>query len=258
MLAYSDLQHAQAYVPSAGCKTRAHGRLRSMLIIVRFLSQRVHNPCHEIGGTYVVVAQAHKLIRHDLALLVDWFPNMNFVFVTTHQVTVGTSIVTADGCIDAELATSLGEKYGPYVWYICANTKLEDETTRVAVLSANNAIIGIMKPQRALVPFRHAYVVGKQVSTLRYNSPLWLQPWAKPTETVTMLNYSDGDIMLPCETAIEYEQKMYYWNRYVRTGTTPARPIMRGIGKQADMAIQFACMRDCVQARVLIEDACTE
>ena len=199
------------------------------------------------------MGQAQKIQKRDLELLVEWFPDMNFVFVADSQLCANT-VTTTDGRIDGVLASKLGEQYGPYVWYISANTKLEDESTRQFELRENNIIIARMKPLRALVPFRHAYVDGKQVVTLRYNSPLWLQPWTKPAETITMLNYREGDIMLPCETPLEYEQKMFYWNRYVRTGTTPARPTMRGIGKYADLAIQNECLSLCPRAAVMLDD----
>lgn len=115
--------------------------------------------------------------------------------------------------------TALSEQY-PVCWHMDVRSTLDDEELRIASITRNHAIIAALKPHRAMMPFRHAWCVEgqKNTQTLRYNGELWLQPWAHAMETVTILNYREGCMMMPCETALDYEQKMYYWNVRMRPG----------------------------------------
>jgi hypothetical protein len=254
MYAYSDLVNHAKYVPNAGCRSKHTCRLRTMCMMVKFLSQTSSNPCHDIGGTYAIIAYAHRIEQEYLAGLIDWFPNMNFIIVSDRKIAVSAkTIITDTGGIDTALARKIGDEYGPYIWYINAG-KIVDELTRVAMLQESHATIAAMNPVRAMYPFRHAYVDAstRATTTLRYNGELWLRPWSKPTDTVTMLNYEIGCMMLPCETALDYEQKMFYWNRYIRTGTSPTRPRMYRLCIRADVAIQTKCLERCPRARAAL------
>lgn len=247
MSTFGELTNKAPYRPNLGIKCRHTHRMRMLLSWVRFLSQ----PCvhaatwHEFTGTWVIISHAQVMQLADLERIMEWFPHMTFVFVSSHRLRLNARVfVTVDGAI-ADICDELAAQY-PHSWYICASTRMDDEPERLALIAESHLVIAKIQPTRALYPFRHIY---GQSMTLRYNGELWLQPWAKPTEVVTLCNYVAGCMLIPCETPRDYEQKMFYWNRYTRTGTTPERGHMRGIYLGADQAIEDICVRDCPAAR---------
>jgi hypothetical protein len=244
---YADLIHRAVYHPRSGAKVKSRVRAKVLLNWIRFLTAE-----HTLLGAMMksidiaqvcIIAHADVLRVSDLIKLCEMMPH-EFIFVVANGAKVdklhARVIKTPDGGIDEELATRLGDEH-PCAWFICGKTVMETEEDRVTLATACNVAIARMQPARALVPFRQPYVVGRVTVAVRYNGPLWLQPWSKMGETVTMLAYEDGQMIQPCETPIEYEQKMFYWNKHIRCGTQPGER-QKATSLRADLAIESYCL----------------
>lgn len=244
---YSDLTQMAVYHPRAGIKVRSRVRAKVLLNWIRFLThdnkETLSSVMRSIDIAQVcIISHADVLRVSDLTKLCEMMPH-EFIFVVKSSSKVdgcARVIKTPDGGIDEELAQRLGEDH-PCAWFICGKTIMETEEDRVALSQTNNMVITRLQPARAMVPFRQPYVIGRVTVAVRYNGPLWLQPWAKMGDTVTMLAYEDGDMVQPCETPLEYERKMFYWNKHIRGGTQPGER-QKAICMRADIAIETYCL----------------